>query len=130
MNELSGNPAGNGDVPPQRIEAAPGMYNQGESFGGDRDVKPWQRQPTGGAAPWQRERNDRGRDDYGARDQGGSSARPWAGGNRDQDSYGGYGGAPGGGAAPWQQQQQVLPPPSSSGRTGRIRLWWLPRIWL
>jgi splicing factor 1 len=118
MNELSGNPAGNGDMPPQRIEAGPGMYDQGDSYGGgDRDLKPWQRQPTGGAAPWQRDRNDRGgRDDYGARDTGGSSARPWAAGNRENDSYGGYGGAPGGGAAPWQQQQP--PPPPPGGQTG------------
>jgi splicing factor 1 len=115
MNELSGNPAGNGDMPPQRIEAGPGTYDQGDSFGGERDLKPWQRQPTGGAAPWQRERSDRPRDDYGSRDQGASSARPWASGGRDHDNYGGgYGGAPGGGGgggpAPWQQAPPPAPP--------------------
>lgn len=115
MNELSGNPAGNGDMPPQRIEAGPGTYGQSDSYGGDRDLKPWQRQPTGGAAPWQRDRNDRGgRDDYGSRDQGDSSSRPWASGNRDTDNYGGYGGAPGG-AAPWQQQQAPPPPGGQAG---------------
>ncbi|KAF7507877.1 hypothetical protein GJ744_010041 [Endocarpon pusillum] len=114
MNELSGNPAAaDGDMPPQRIEAGPGMYDQGESYGGDRDLKPWQRQPTGGAAPWQRDRNERPRDDYVSRDQGGTSARPWASGNRENDNYGGYGGPPGGGAAPWQQQQP--PPPAPPG---------------
>jgi splicing factor 1 len=118
MNELSGNPSGNGDMPPQRIEAGPGMYEQGDSYGGgDRDLKPWQRQPTGGAAPWQRDRNDRGgHDDYGSRDPGGSSTRPWASGNRENESYGSYGGAPGAGAAPWQQQQP--PPPPPGGQTG------------
>ncbi len=123
MNELSGNPAGNpvgnGDLPPQRIEAGPGAYGQSDSYGGDRDLKPWERQPTGGAAPWQRDRNDRGgRDDYVSRDQGGSSARPWASGNKENDNYGGYGGyggAPSGGAAPWQQQQQPPPPGGQSG---------------
>ena len=39
-----------------RIEAGPGMYDPGDSYGGGADAKPWQRQPTGGAAPWQRER--------------------------------------------------------------------------
>lgn len=116
MNELSGNPVGNGDMPPRRIEPGPGMYEQGDSYGGDRDVKPWQRQPTGGPAPWQRERFERGFEDYGSRDHGGSSGRPWASTNRDHENYGGYGGAPGGHAPPWQQQQP--PPPGPGGQAG------------
>jgi splicing factor 1 len=108
MQELNGAPAGNGAAP-QRIEAGPGMYDQGDSYGGDRDLKPWQRQPTGTAAPWQQERLER--DDYGSREHGGSAPPPWAGGNRDGDSYGGYGGAPGSSAAPWQQQAPPPPPP-------------------
>ena len=101
MQELSGNPSG-GEM--GRIEAAPGMYDQSQAYGGDQDVKPWQRQPTGAAAPWQRDRTER--DGYG-RDQGGAAAAPWAqGGSRDNygGGGGGYGGAPGSNAAPWQQQ--------------------------
>ena len=118
MNELSGNPSGNGAAP-QRIEAAPGQYDQGDSYGGDRDLKPWQRQPSGAAAPWQQERGY-SRDDYGSRDQGGAAPPPWAaggGGGRNEDTYGGYGGGapPGGGAAPWQQQ---APPPPPGGQPG------------
>ena len=39
MQELNGAPAGTGDAP-QRIEAGPGMYDQGDSYGSDRDLKP------------------------------------------------------------------------------------------
>lgn len=108
MQELNGAPAGNGAAP-QRIEAGPGMYDQGDSYGGDRDLKPWQRQPTGAPAPWQQDRFDR--DDYGSRDHGGSAPPPWATGNRGGDSYGGYSGAPGSSAAPWHQQAPPPPPP-------------------
>ena len=119
MQELSGGgPAGNGEAP-QRIEAGPGGYENGAPDGygdGDRDLKPWQRGPTGQAAPWARDADDRGRrDDY---SQGGSSAPPWAGGRGGGDNYGGYdqrsGGysGPPGGAAPWQRQQDAPPPPS------------------
>lgn len=119
MQELSGGAPPSGEAP-RRIEAGPGGYDQG---GEQRDLKPWQRGPTGGPAPWQR-RDDR-RDDHGHRDQG--AAPPWAGGggrgdrgdrpDRGGDSYGygshgaaGYAAAPGA-AAPWQQP----PPPGGYG---------------
>jgi splicing factor 1 len=112
MQELSGNPSGNGEA--GRIEAGPGMYEQGDSYGGKQDLKPWQRQPTNATAPWQRERVDRGdrdRDGYGAREPTGS-APPWAQHNRGGDSYGGgYGGAPGSNVTPWQHQA----PPGGPG---------------
>ncbi|KAG7007512.1 hypothetical protein G7Y79_00009g026210 [Physcia stellaris] len=120
MNELSGGaPAANGAT--QRIEAGPGGYGGGaDGYGeGDRDLKPWQKGPTGAAAPWARGGNDR-RDDYQSRD--GGSAPPWAAGGHGGDNYGGYGqqsggyGAPPGGAAPWQRQQEAPPPPPSGGQ--------------
>ncbi|KAL8854821.1 MAG: hypothetical protein Q9221_000327 [Calogaya cf. arnoldii] len=122
MQELSGGgPVGNGEGA-QRIEAGPGGYEKGGADGygaeGDRDLKPWQKGPTGQAAPWQRD--DRGRsDNYGPE---GGTAPPWAAG-RGGDNYGGYGqqsggygGAPGGssgGAAPWQRRDG---PPASQGQ--------------
>ena len=113
MQELSGGaPAPNGDT--QRIEAGPGGYDNGDYADGDRDLKPWQRGPTGAAAPWQRASDDRGqRDDFGG--QAGGSAPPWAAAGRGTDAYGygqgaGYG-APPGGAAPWQQAAPPPPPP-------------------
>ncbi|KAI4177048.1 MAG: hypothetical protein LQ343_000528 [Gyalolechia ehrenbergii] len=123
MQELSGGaPAGNGEAP-QRIEDAPGGYENGGANGygdGDRDLKPWQRGPTGQSAPWQRD--DRGgRDDYG---QGAGAAPPWAAGRGGGDDYGGYGqrsggyGGPPGGAAPWQRQQDAPPPPSGQQNYG------------
>ena len=122
MNDVAGNTAGNGGAPPLRIEGGAGGYDQRESYGsggagGDRDLKPWERQPTGSAAPWQRDRAERAnRDDFGGRDHGGPSTRPWASGGRSNDQYGGHGGPPGG-AAPWQQQQQP-PPPPPGGQAG------------
>ncbi|MCJ1337848.1 hypothetical protein MMC09_003132 [Bachmanniomyces sp. S44760] len=119
MQELSGGAPANGAAP-QRIEGGTGNYENGNAD--ERDVKPWQRGPTGAAAPWQRGGDSRGRgDDHGA-SQGGS-APPWAaGGGRGGDNYGygqqsgGYGAPPGppGGAAPWQQQA----PPPPGGQSG------------
>ncbi|KAL8969766.1 MAG: hypothetical protein Q9183_001838 [Haloplaca sp. 2 TL-2023] len=119
MQELSGGGAvGNGDAT-QRLEAGPGGYENGGGDGygeGDRDLKPWQRGPTGQAAPWQRDGGGR-RDDYGS---GGGGAPPWAAG-RGGDNYGGYGqrndnyGGPPGGAAPWQRQQDNAPPNGQQG---------------
>ncbi|KAI9806312.1 MAG: hypothetical protein M1825_006427 [Sarcosagium campestre] len=136
MQELSGGaPAGSGDAP-RRIEGGPEGYDnggrdpsRGGEYDGDRDrnVKPWERGPTGAAAPWQsRGRDGRdGQDDY---QQGGSgSAPPWAsgGGGRGSDRHG-YGGPPAGGygappppsggAAPWQQQS--APPGGAPGYGG------------
>lgn len=125
MQELSGEaPTANGQAP-QRIEAGSGGYENGngDDYGdGDRDLKPWQRGPTGAAAPWQRGDDRGGRDEYGSGD--GGSAPPWAAAGRG-DGYGygqqsgGYGGAPPGppgGTAPWSQQGPPPPPgPSAYG---------------
>jgi splicing factor 1 len=119
MQELSGNPS-NG--PAGQIEAAPGTWDQGDSYGGGGDSRPWARpQQSGGAVPWQRERQQ---DNYGGRD-GGAAPAPWAQGRGagGGDSYGGYGGAPGGGApgsaaAPWQQQAPPPPPPGGQNYGG------------
>ena len=131
MQELSGNgPAGNGNVP-QRIEAGPSGYENGngDAYGeSERDLKPWQRGPTGASAPWARGGDDHGRrDDYHSRD--GGSAPPWAagGGGRGVSNYdgygqqsGGYGGPPGppGGAAPWQRHHEPPPPPGGQQAYG------------
>jgi len=100
MQELSGNSSGNGPV--GHIEGGRGGYDQEDSYGSGGDSRPWARQPTGGPAPWQRDRSDRG---YEQRDSG-SSNPPWASQSRGGgDSYGGYGAAPGQDSAPppWQQ---------------------------
>lgn len=134
MQELAGGgPVGDGQAP-QRIEAGPGGYENGrDSYGGggghggdrERELRPWQRGPTGAAAPWQnRSRDDRERQDYGRGDHGPGSAPPWAGRSRGGDGYG-YGqpggGAPGGGhsAAPWHQHAPPAGTPTGpSGHMG------------
>ncbi|KAI9679849.1 MAG: hypothetical protein M1817_004863 [Caeruleum heppii] len=128
MQELSGGAPAGGAA--QSIEAGPGGYGgpdggYGRGDQGGEDVKPWQRGPTGSAAPWQnRGRDDGGRGGGPPRD--GGSAPPWAqGGGRGGDNYyggqqgGGYGAPPGpsGGPAPWQQQA-AGPPGGSSGYGG------------
>lgn len=134
MQELSGSaPQGDGEEQ-RRIEGGGNEgYDQGDSRP-ERELKPWQRGPTGAAAPWQR-RDDRPHDDHShGRDQG--SAPPWAAGGRGDrgdrgdrhgrsgDRYGGYnmdnaeggyGGAPGAAPAPWQQ---YAAPPPPGGQTG------------
>ena len=131
MQELSGGgPAPNGEAP-QRIEAGTGGYENGHADGygdGDRDVKPWQRGPTGAAAPWQRPGDDQGRrDDYASHD--GGSAPPWAAaapwqqqGQPPQQSYGGYGGYPGYGDANggYPTQQGMGAPPGLGGNAGGL----------
>ncbi|RDW71202.1 hypothetical protein BP6252_07765 [Coleophoma cylindrospora] len=116
MQELSGGaPSG---AAPARIEAGPGGYDQGAGAE-SADVKPWQRGPTGAAAPWQRRGDDRG-NDYNAGDSGSGGAAPWARDRRDNrggDSYQGYGGAAGGAAAPWQQAP-AYPGAGASGYGG------------
>ncbi|KAI6712960.1 hypothetical protein JHW43_004519 [Diplocarpon mali] len=121
MQELSGAPA-SGDAP-KRIES-------GAAAGFDQppqdDTKPWQRGPTGAAAPWQKRDENRG---YESRDP--APAAPWArdrgrgNGNdsRGGDSYYGSGqsnNAPPSGpsgasgtAAPWAQQQAPTYPPAA-----------------
>ncbi|KAH8815814.1 hypothetical protein F5884DRAFT_195126 [Xylogone sp. PMI_703] len=116
MQELSGGaPAANGDAP-RRIEAGPGGYSQGPPPNGD--VKPWQRGPTGAAAPWRRN-EDRG-NDFGSRDGPTGGPAPWQRDRRGHDDrngdyYGGQNGygappPPPGGAAPWQQAPGGYPP--------------------
>ncbi|KAL9108738.1 MAG: hypothetical protein Q9227_006534 [Pyrenula ochraceoflavens] len=105
MQELGGNPSGEGM--PARIEAGPGGYEDAGDYGGDQNLKPWQKQPTGAPAPWAKPRDE---------GYGGGSVAPWA--NRGGDNYGyggqqGYSGPPGG-AAPWQQP----PPPPPGGQSG------------
>ncbi|KAI0015104.1 hypothetical protein F4780DRAFT_765535 [Xylariomycetidae sp. FL0641] len=107
MQELGG-----GSGPPARIEAGPGSYDNG---GGS--AKPWQRGPTGAAAPWRSRNNDQGHDggpapwrnrDRGGDHHGGGNGGGGGGGGGG-DYYGGqqgYGNNNGGaapGAAPWHQ---------------------------
>ncbi|KAF2503179.1 hypothetical protein BU16DRAFT_32110 [Lophium mytilinum] len=98
-----------------------GRYDNGPpsngNYAGDDNLKPWQRGPTGAAAPWAQQR---GRDD---RDGGPSGApAPWASsGGRGGDTYG-YGNynaapqGPPGSATPWQQP--APPPPPGNGYGG------------
>ncbi|KAF8466987.1 hypothetical protein BDZ91DRAFT_793968 [Kalaharituber pfeilii] len=75
MQELSGGAPSTigGGAAPRAIESGPGgSYGDNRGQGGyggrnydndngnDRNLKPWQRGPTGGPAPWQRSRDDRG----------------------------------------------------------------------
>jgi splicing factor 1 len=114
MQELSGGAPANGEAP-RRIEGGPGGgYDQPPQD----DVKPWQRGPTGAAAPWQK-KDDRGFDSRDAAPAG--SAAPWArdrprGDGRGADPY--YGGAGAGtgynapaaaNPAPWAQQAPAYP---------------------
>ncbi len=64
------------------------------SMGGGRDLKPWERGPTGGSAPWARnDRDDRGDSNSGA-------PAPWArGGGQSYNQDSGYGGN--NASAPW-----------------------------
>jgi splicing factor 1 len=124
MQELSG---GAPSEAPRRIEAGPAVgYDQGPPPE-NGDVKPWQRGPTGAAAPWQRRDNDRG--GFESRDPAPSGgAAPWAkdrgrGGEGRGDSY--YGGQNGynappsaSAAAPWQQQAPAYPPAAPGGYSG------------
>src|ERR1700761_6878350 len=96
MNELGG---GSG-APQYRIEGGTSGYGSqsmpsGPGYGGnaEQDLKPWQRGPTGAAAPWQQARQPA----YGGAD---SNTRPWASNNDRQTNYN-YGAAAAG-AAPWQ----------------------------
>lgn len=119
MQELSGG-APSAEAP-RRIESGPASFEQPAE-----DVKPWQRGPTGAAAPWQKRGEDRGYDTHDAPPTGPSAAAPWArdrrGGNEGQgrggDSY--YGGGqngynapppsgPSGNPAPWAQAAPAYP---------------------
>ncbi|TQS33694.1 hypothetical protein Golomagni_05950, partial [Golovinomyces magnicellulatus] len=117
MQELSGTTA-NGDAP-RRIEAGPGGFDQPPQD----DVKPWQRGPTGAAAPWQK-RDDRG---FESRDTTSGAGTTWGrdrtGANTSNGEYYGAGQAlyppsttsiPPGNTAPWNQAAAVYPPAAST----------------
>ena len=96
---------GAGGQPRAAIEYNGNGAAGGDNYGGgERTLKPWERGPTGGSAPWARDGDDRGRGD-------GSSAAPppWAGGGgRGGQSYDqGYGA--GNGAAPWASAAPTAP---------------------
>ncbi|KAI1256202.1 Branchpoint-bridging protein [Eutypa lata] len=123
MQELGGGSSG----PPARIEAGPGSYNNGSGGGGgERDAKPWQRGPTGAAAPWRSRNNDQGNEGGGPAPWRNRSERPHNNHHEGGDNY--YGGqnqnyngsapsAPG--AAPWHQPSTGQPSyPSYPGYAG------------
>ncbi|TGJ81281.1 hypothetical protein E0Z10_g7481 [Xylaria hypoxylon] len=126
MQELGGG----SDGPPARIEAGPGSYNNTNN--GNGDSKPWQRGPTGAAAPWRSRNDDRGHEggSGGGGGGGGGGTAPWRDrgdrGNRGGESQAGdyYGGqnynngssAPG--AAPWHQPNQGNGQQGQQGQQG------------
>lgn len=91
---------GGGGAPRQAIE-----YNGGanDNYGGGdegRNLKPWERGPTGGAAPWARGNRD-------DRDGGGNAPPPWASGANASGPPGG--GSAGYNAAPWANAAPAAP---------------------
>ncbi|EHK96471.1 putative Branchpoint-bridging protein [Glarea lozoyensis 74030] len=123
MAELSGGGPANPEAA-RRIEAGPGGYDQGPPP--DGDMKPWQRGPTGAAAPWQKRGDDRG--GYDGRDAAppGGSVAPWARDRPRDDRRDYYGGQnnqappppPGGAAPPWQQNGSGYPAANAGGYGG------------
>lgn len=106
MQELSGAPSNGG--PAGYLESGQGGYDPAGYSAAPKN--PWDRPaPTGGAAPWAREREDRGGYEQ-------PSAAPWQQ-PRGNDSYNSYA-PPGGSAAPWQQQAPPPPPPQDYGYGG------------
>lgn len=81
--------------------------------GGERTLKPWERGPTGGAAPWAR--NDRDGGDHNSA----AAPPPWAGGGggggRSYDQNNGYGA---GNAAPWASAAPAAPAAAGYGYGG------------
>ncbi|KAL1595356.1 Branchpoint-bridging protein [Nothophoma quercina] len=91
---------GGGGQPRGAIEYNGGGAGGDSYGGGERNLKPWERGPTGGSAPWARSdsRGDRG-------DSNSAAPPPWAGAGGagagaggSYDQSGGYGNS---GAAPW-----------------------------
>ncbi|KAK6331172.1 Branchpoint-bridging protein [Orbilia brochopaga] len=138
MQELSGGGAAaiGGGGEQRTIEAGPGGNDNGQNDGGyrggygnrddrynnqdgDRNLKPWQRGPTGAAAPWQNRppREDRGSygggggGHHGPRDNAGG-APPWASGGGN-DHYGGGGG----------RDRGAPPPPPPAPQTSGYAPW-------
>jgi len=118
MQELSGGaPAADAS---RRIEAGPGQ-DQGQPPADGGDMKPWQRGPTGAAAPWQQKGRGDDRGGYDTRDA--APAAPWAKDrgqdNRGDSYYGGQnnsnGQPPAPSAAPWQQTTPAYPAVAAPG---------------
>ncbi|KAL5606843.1 hypothetical protein BROUX41_003220 [Berkeleyomyces rouxiae] len=87
MQELGGGPASNDAV--ARIEAGPGDNGDRPDDRGGDNARPWQRQPTGGPAPWRSRREESNHDaDNGNSNSGGGGPAPWAR-DRRRDDYGG-----------------------------------------
>ncbi|KAL9094595.1 MAG: hypothetical protein Q9165_003154 [Trypethelium subeluteriae] len=117
MQEISGGGPIGDNTGAARIEGGPGSYDDGNAngYGAQQDnshLKPWQRGPTGAAAPWHRNREQ---------NQNAGGPPPWArgGGGAAGAGSGGdnnYGGAPA--PAPWAQQGSApwqQPPPPAGG---------------
>jgi splicing factor 1 len=134
MRELGGSaPAPlDGPGPQARIEAGPGQENSYSDNYGARDrgsfsgqeelgpdgrpLKPWQRGPTGGPAPWQVNRSRDGPPSKAPTGpSGGSGLPPWQ-----QPSHGPPSGPSGG--APWAQPAGIPPPPPPPS-TGSVLPW-------
>ncbi|KKA28203.1 hypothetical protein TD95_003311 [Thielaviopsis punctulata] len=80
MQELGGGPSSGA---PAMIEAGSSSYQNGGDDRGGESSKPWQRQATGGPAPW-RSRRDEPNNDSG--NGGSSGSAPWAR-DRRRDDY-------------------------------------------
>ncbi|KZM20011.1 Branchpoint-bridging protein [Ascochyta rabiei] len=95
LSEMGG---GGGGQPRGAIEYNGGGAGGDSYGGGERNLKPWERGPTGGAAPWARSdsRGERG-------DSNAAAPPPWAGGGAGAGAGGSYdqSGGYGNGAAPW-----------------------------
>lgn len=104
MQELSGAPSNGG--PAGYLESGQGGYDPAGYNAAPKN--PWDRPPpTAAAAPWARDREDRG---------GYEQPAPWQQ-PRGNDAYNSYA-PPGGSAAPWQQQAPPPPPPQDYGYGG------------
>ncbi|CAA9958776.1 Branchpoint-bridging protein [Pyrenophora teres f. maculata] len=106
---------GTAGAPRAAIEYSGNGGAGGDNYGAsERTVKPWERGPTGGAAPWARNDDDRGRGDSNS-----AAPPPWAGGGggRGGQSYDqGYGA--GNGAAPWASAAPAAPAAAGYGYGG------------
>ncbi|KAL9071800.1 MAG: hypothetical protein Q9157_005329, partial [Trypethelium eluteriae] len=119
MQEISGGGPIGDNTGAARIEGGPGGYDDAgaNGYGAQQDnshLKPWQRGPTGAAAPWHRNREQ---------NQNAGGPPPWArgGGGAPEAGSGGdnnYGGASA--PAPWAQQGSApwqQPPPPAGGQS-------------
>ncbi|KAM0720098.1 hypothetical protein Q7P37_004234 [Cladosporium fusiforme] len=128
MNEIGGGTAGN---PSRQIGWQEGGAGAGAAPPGGPELKPWQKAPTGGPAPWersqrpppggpsggpapwlQREQRGGGHDNYGGHGGGHGGYGGHSGGHGGQGGYGGHGGYGGGG------YESGGPPPWARGGGG------------